>query len=728
VRLEVPTQLRSVPLNETALSTRARNSLLSGGIQRLGELHGLTDEQIASLPNIGTKIASEIIAFVSEQSVDAVSFRRPADAWIQIPTHLHSVDIRELALSTRAQNALLFNGISTLGELDGSGTNHSDGLRLVGPTARAEINEAISAFLVNHADSSTKPADSRDVAAQVGEGTGEACLAIPGELSQWPVDVLSVRSQLNSVLLTSGVDTLRKLSRLSLPALGQLPGIGSTGVAEIQAAIETFLAKSAIRQLAPLNGKTDPSVRRLRSRVLAALLPAETARQEVQALLEGLSPRDAEMIHARWTRVRGHQRSLDAIAKAHGITRERVRQIVTRHDERLSQTGIRLPECSRIISLLEDAGGLLPRLEFRALLKKHGVTASRPDLDVLQSLSELGLIAGRLRFVDDYGLWLSEKGITEWLESGRLEQEMSALRSKLNDYVDENGAVHLQRLQQLSPFGNSLALSLIPNRQNFIQVGDYLVRTTGRQSIRALVLEMLAVTPELTMSELHAGLSQLAEYGNLPAKVITGAICRDSSFELEGDRVKAASAADLEDSLSPSERAAITVIEQAGGLVLWSEFVEGIERHGFSKAMAAVLLKKPFIVRKSTAIYGLRGRPVPPQLLRQKSRIRAAARRESVIGARWLGVDRFEVRYRLSYFTLQGVLYLPADLGSLKRSRWTGRLPSGEEIALRSRNHLLWSLRGWLESQGASVGDVLVATFYVAEGRVELNDIISTGG
>ena len=49
-------------------------------------------------------------------------------------------------------------------------------------------------------------------------------------------------------------------------------------------------------------------------------------------------------------------------------------------------------------------------------------------------------------------------------------------------------------------------------------------------------------------------------------------------------------------------------------------------------------------------------------------------------------------------------------------------------LVIISAYHLLWSLRGWLESQGASVGDVLVATFYVAEGRVELNDIISTGG
>jgi hypothetical protein len=343
----------------------------------------------------------------------------------------------------------------------------------------------------------------------------------------------------------------------------------------------------------------------------------------------------------------------------------------------------------------------------------------------VESLGELGLTVGRLHFLEEHGVWLTEAGRAKWREDRVLADE---IRAEIRKYLRRLGVVPMDYVRTLSALGRAYAWSSISRLpRGSIEVGNYLIPTIGKGSaLERSILEMLAVAPELGLADIHAGLRQRPLFRELPPEVITAVVCHHPSFALDGDRVRPTSVANLEAALSPSERAAVTVIKQAGGLVLWNEFVEGVERLGFSKAMAVVLLKKPFIVRPSTALYALRGLPVPPELLRRKLRERRAARAESIITGRWFGVERFEVRYRLTSFTVQGVLGMPPELRKLRIHRWSGRLPNGTDIALRSGHGLLWSLRTWFQREGAQVGDVLVATFFLAERRVEFNDIIRT--
>ena len=223
------------------------------------------------------------------------------------------------------------------------------------------------------------------------------------------------------------------------------------------------------------------------------------------------------------------------------MTRERVRQIVTRHDDRLGKSGLCLPHCSAIISLLDGAGGVLPERELLELLRDRKLEASRRTLGVIQSLSEIGLTDGPLRFVAEYRLWLSKRGITEWLETGRLAEEARRVRAELNPYLERIGAVPVQALSDLAPLDPSHALSMLTRARRgrgLVRVGDYLVPRGGRGSVlQRAVLEMLAVTPDLTTAEILAGLQQRAAFREVPAEVILGVLRHNGSFRLEGDRI-----------------------------------------------------------------------------------------------------------------------------------------------------------------------------------------------
>ncbi len=204
-------------------------------------------------------MASEVIAFVAGQP--GVLSRGPGIC-IRIPKAIHNVSIEALVLSTRARNALLFNGIRNLGQLDGLGTGGREGLRLVGPTW-AEITQSIFAFLTESAKSASSLASHQEAVEQDGDDIGaRVTFTIPDEAGDWPVGVLRLAAQLQATLHACGVSALSKLATLSLSAFEPLPGVGASGLGEIQTALG--ILSNRVHHFAPLPCKPDPMVRRVR--------------------------------------------------------------------------------------------------------------------------------------------------------------------------------------------------------------------------------------------------------------------------------------------------------------------------------------------------------------------------------------------------------------------------------------------------------------------------------
>jgi len=155
--------------------------------------------------------------------------------------------------------------------------------------------------------------------------------------------------------------------------------------------------------------------------------------------------------------------------------------------------------------------------------------------------------------------------------------------------------------------------------------------------------------------------------------------------------------------LSPSERSAVGLIRRNGGVMLWTDFIDGMKAAGFSGAMATVILKAPFMRSPTTGIYALRGSELNASALETKRRERRAARSSSgtVLSSRWLSADRFEVRYRLTRFSLAGVLPQPPKFKPAARE-WRGQLPDGRSVTIKIAHGFVWPLHRWVKQKGIS--------------------------
>jgi hypothetical protein len=335
---------------------------------------------------------------------------------------------------------------------------------------------------------------------------------------------------------------------------------------------------------------------------------------------------------------------------------------------------------------------------------------------------------GRILFSKPHKLWLSESGITDWLNSGRLDELNRTIAAHVRKSLQKSGAISRRDLRRLSPFGRShTRLIALGAGRRFAPVGRYAIPVPSIDtSLTRAVAKMLAISSCLSIDEIHTGLRQTTRLEAPPIEVLLAELTNHPDFLVEGDSVRSAVLLDRESLLSASEKVAVAAIENAGGLLLWTELDDAVKQAGYSHALAAVILRQPFMVRRAIAIYGLRGRPTDQNLLQKKTRQRRAARRKEVIRARRLDADRIEVQFTLGTFALEGVLAIPGVVRRLHIARWRAVFPGGRERYLTARNGFIWNVAPWLQECDVRTGDVLIATFYVAEARIEFDEPISS--
>ncbi len=262
-----------------------------------------------------------------------------------------------------------------------------------------------------------------------------------------------------------------------------------------------------------------------------------------------------------------------------------------------------------------------------------------------------------------------------------------------------------------------------------MEVNNYSVPIPSRDSTLAgTVRKMLAVTPTLSLADIFSGLERAHRVRPLPPiEVVRSILAHDPSLVADGDAVRSAVPLDRRSVLSDGELGAVEVFEREGGVLLWTEAMDGLVATGLSKASAAIYLAGPLFVRRFVAIYTLRGRQVDAALLRRKKRIWRESRAEDAVEARWEGADRLVVRIRLTRFTLQGVLPAPRELKSVRRE-WRARFPDGRQSVVKVTRNFIWPLSRWLQQCEAVEGDVVVVTFFLAEGLIEFDHVQASRG
>nr|MDJ0766978.1 sigma factor-like helix-turn-helix DNA-binding protein [Myxococcota bacterium] len=550
---------------------------------------------------------------------------------------------------------------------------------------------------------------------------------IPPSRWGWPLEVLELSVRIQQILTRAGITKVGDLNGISLYEIEGCQGIGIDHLQNIESVVKQFLEipNLSVDELTR-DGRFQPP--RLPVRVLRDIVEAKDVEEETSALFTMMSERDALLARARWTFKRGRNETLEELGSEWGITRERVRQLVNRNSQKLKDSGLRLPKCAKIVEIVEQAGGAMSSERLISKAAELDLTVTKNDLELIQGLSAFDITGGSLRYENDVYLWLSKSGIALWSDTTWRSSIRRKVRKQGMKSLGETSSVSRKVIQTSSPFGFAHSIAVLfdkdPQSASMLEVGDHLVPLPVQASnMTRLISKTIFVTGPILFADLIAGLRTAPRFTPPPAEVIQSVLKNHPSFvEIEGRWTLAEQICGC--ILSGSEQAALEIFKRNEGVMLFWDFIDQLEEAGYSYPTGALILRMPFIIRRSTGVYALRGRDVSASLVREKIAERKAARRNSVLSVREIATNEVEVQFRLNRWGLQGVLGLPSELRKLQRSQWQGRLPTGEVVELTIDHGFIWSLSSWFKSQGATEGMVVVASFYLSEGVVEFDELM----
>lgn len=640
----------------------------------------------------------------------------PENAEIRIPHELRSAEIATLLLGRRLENALLKGGIEQLEDLHSLSLTELEEVPGIGPRGLHEIHTALrklsTSFVTQiHPDpepvvpSATYCSDMLEIPASH-RGIRFADLVLPGALQ--------------TALTRGQLKTLGDLADTPSPEVTQR--IGRSGLQRITE-LTAVLSVIPINRLLRLRAQTDGEsslIPQLVPQILTALAGADSFAVEIQSLVSDMDERNAGFFLCRLPFGTVSQPTLESLAQSADVSRERVRQVVSKRNRVLKNSQLRLPIASRMVEILDESGGLQGTHGYLELLKNAGFDLRADDIAALPGLAALNLIPA-IEYRPAHELWITSTGLSEWIETDRLREFARSLRKKARPGLRRVGAVPMEDLGDFTPLVSSDVGPVAAPRGTSLGLAlGYLIPNPAYDSslVRS-VDKALAVCGSLSLIDLRAGLTRWRRLGEIPpVDVLNLILGSHDDYAVEHGLVRWTVTKPSAAVLAESEAAAVEIFRAAGNILWLWDFVDAMEAAGFSTPTAQLALRRPYVRHRSSAIYSLRGHDIPPSAVRSIERKRRESRSANVIKAEWNGADRFEVHYSLGRYQLQGILGVPPNF-STRRESWRGRLPSGRTVELTLRNGFLWNLKKWLDSEDAEEGDNVFAVFLPGQAIIE---------
>lgn len=400
--------------------------------------------------------------------------------------------------------------------------------------------------------------------------------------------------------------------------------------------------------------------------------------------------------------------TLEAAGELIGVTRERIRQLVSRVATHLERTHPTLPMLASAIDELEQ---LVPvRREAAAdQLKRRGL--SRVTFDP-HGVLEAARLSGLTTNVGLVGPLLVGEGQLD------LARELAARARKR---VSQNGAGNLEALvDEFEPEG--LDRDAV---RRFLEVSDvvwlddalnWFVLGTGENRAANHLRKMLSVSPTLTIAEVREGLRRPPKPRsvNLPLGVVRSLCAEIAWVDISDDIVQANVVLDFREVLENTEETLVDVFRDRGPVLDRATAVDLAQEYGLDRTTAALYLGwSPVIDRLTTNRYALRGADVPAGTLEA---MRGSERRRRVQqGHGWTKAGRLWLGYTISQGLLDSkVVGVPSTLRSELHGRFSLE-PAEEHLGkVASDGQNMWGLSRLLRRYGAEEGDALVLEFDLA--------------
>lgn len=379
--------------------------------------------------------------------------------------------------------------------------------------------------------------------------------------------------------------------------------------------------------------------------VRGRLAEATTATEEVVALAAGQPERNTRLFldYFAWD---GHDRpSAASLAPVYGCSRERVRQLVTRHTDRLQivhlERPLALPHIDRALDILDRCGGALPLEQWQSRCAIEGVELSLPVIHAMQGFGELGLLRA-LRYLPHARLWATDAGSAAWTGS-ELSGRLRGARVQAHVRLRRTGAIAYATLARLAPFDpeHLLELCLVENRREIaagvpaegIRADDdatvghgvlahfrsyrgwLIARNPGQTRLAHELLRCLAVAEDhmISVDEFRRGFARLfagrERWTKISRGLMRALLESDARFSLGRDMIRATSAAPRA-RFHAFERAWIRGMNTHAGVLNWSELRSLYRSVGNASFCGEFLLTRSWLRRLGRSLHAVRGRPI----------------------------------------------------------------------------------------------------------------------
>lgn len=426
--------------------------------------------------------------------------------------------------------------------------------------------------------------------------------------------------------------------------------------------------------------------------------------------------RNKELIAARYGWNGKAPATLQEVGDSLGsLTRERVRQICSRFEEKISAKKVIVPSVARALSVCAEAA---PASEafLSDLLVREGIASSRVSIEGVINAAKLAKLKPKIESAAPpfAHFFVPLGGSTIPGAASRYARQKLSSRGVLN-YLQL--ADHVLSETKLVVTPDALE-EILKHQDGYVRFDDFpgwFWFRTSRNRLLNVFRKMFAVSDRLHVSEVRSAVqrSRRLEGFAPPQRVLLGVAAQVAEFQVEDEFIRRAEGTDTAGWIEGTEATFYSVLKRAGGVLDRASLTRECLAEGMNEITLQIYLgSSPIIQNLGRGAFALIGADYSEQSIEQYQRPRGV---RAVIDHSWTSEGHIRVRYRVTdHILYTGFVPIPSQFSEyLARQQFeihdAGATPLG--AVLKTKDAQAWGLKRLLNAMGAEAGDPFELSF-----------------